>query len=303
MFISTILETGIGLTVVYYAAGLIVSFIASQISAVYEMRGRSLYRTLNEALANQLDNISAKKLVASLKLPSVPFFVRLFRKIRRVGETPKSLDNLPASALALALIDEVNKGRADIPAVTQIINAGLTNASDQIEKDAFQFRQAAQKNVETWLDNLMISGSAVYKENIRRVVIGISLLVTVGLNIDTIEIGRYFWSQPIARQLAAGQADEILKDSKDAQGNIDEQKYQTALSNLEYMKIPMWWPKDKSMKQYFGEMKAANIGLKITGWIISWAAISQGSSFWYDTLKKIKGYSSKPASESGESNA
>ena len=305
MFVSSVIEIWIGLAVVYYVAGLIVSFITSQISTIFEMRGRDLYKVLDKALDNKLGEILNKSVVSRLDLSRVPPLTQLVRNVKNVlkKDTKSVFENLPSSALAAALLDGVNiNSGTGVEAVNQIMNAGfagIEKQSTQIDQNIIQLKQNAQKNIETWLDNVMLSVSALYKGNVRKLVIAASLAVTVALNVDTIEISTYFWKEPIARQLASIEADKILETAKDASGNIVvPENYQDNIKVLQDLQIPILW-ENKNPFDYLAEKKTGGkLPIKIAGWLITWAAISQGSSFWYDMLKKFKSYSAKL--ESGE---
>ena len=303
MTISVALEMGIGLAVVYYIVGLIVSFITTQFSTAFEMRGRDVYKTLSQALDDKLDDFTSKKIITSLKPPKISFFTLLVRWARKLlrFQPAKVFEDFPSSALATALLDGVNiNNGAGVGAVNQIINAGFAGIQTQasaIDQNIIQLKQNAQKNIETWLDQVIANGSARYKENIRRVVILVSLIVTIGLNVDSIAIGKFFWSQPVARELASKQADEILSKSRDTNGEINIDTYEAELAKLAYLKIPIWWG-ENAMPNW--KTDTGDFFLKVAGWIITWAAVSQGSSFWYDTLKKLKSYNAKAASDGSE---
>jgi hypothetical protein len=319
MFVSTVIEMGIGLAVVYYVVGLIVSFITTQISIAFDMRGRDLYKVLDGALSGKLGSIMKKQVVESLKPMKTSWMPRMVRGIREAVNLPTNVvyDTLSSSTLSFALLDGVNAEKKGgltaetvnediasklpkshhIPQLTglniEAVNEIVAAAGGLDKVDGY--KQVLQKNIETWLDNVMLSGSSLYKENIRKVVIAVSLVVTVALNVDTIVIGTYFWQEPVARQLAFIEADKVLEASKDENGNIViPDNYQGSIRTLQELKIPILWDGKSPIEYLKPVVKSGGLGLKLLGWVITWAAVTQGSSFWYDTLKKLKSYSTKP---------
>jgi len=53
MSISIVVEIAIALAFVYYVVGLIVSFFVSQITTAFEMKGKNLYKLLEESVTVQ----------------------------------------------------------------------------------------------------------------------------------------------------------------------------------------------------------------------------------------------------------
>ena len=70
--------------------------------------------------------------------------------------------------------------------------------------------------------------------------------------------------------------------------NPEQADVVTYVGQLEELELPILWsvPTQPTLP---------NWALKIFGWAITWVAIAQGSSFWYDILKRVRSVSSGSA--------
>jgi hypothetical protein len=288
------------LAVVYYIAGLIVSFFAGQISTALQIKGRDLYKTLEKALGEEFKDILGDDLVKNLepikKSPITHFILALKKLFKR--ETKLFIDKIPASTLSSALLGKFDSKEHAATVVGSLVNPGfeeLKKFSEKLDTDIIQLQENAKKNIEVWLDQVISSASALYTRNVRIWVILIAFFVTVGMNIDTIAIGKYLYEEPAARELAVKEMDIILESAeKDQDGNLVlPESYEAEAAKLTSLNIPMWWPDDKGPIDHLREMSEAAFWTKIAGWLLTWAAVSQGSSFWYDILKKLKWFYGK----------
>jgi hypothetical protein len=183
---------------------------------------------------------------------------------------------------------------------------------------------AAQKKIEKWYDDSMKKVSDLYARNVRLVVIFLAFLVTFGLGVDSITVGKALWKLP-ERQEALDELSELLKfgregvpedlteeqianlSSDDIVKRVQE-NYATltsVLNEIERLDVPVTWEKG------WGPFNRANwrppddlttsktlwVLSKILGLVITSLAVSQGSSFWYDALKKLK---PMPSTSGGE---
>ncbi|MBM3125942.1 MAG: hypothetical protein FJZ87_12865 [Chloroflexi bacterium] len=110
------------------------------------------------------------------------------------------------------------------------------------------------------------------------------------------------WSNAELRALAAAKA-EMVVQQEGAEASIED-----LIKELGELTIKIgWWQEVRPAANATTEEWAWFIGMKALGLMLTAAAVSQGSSFWYDLLKKIttpvKGVgagSGLPAAESGE---
>jgi hypothetical protein len=139
----------------------------------------------------------------------------------------------------------------------------------------------ARVKVEEWYDDVMNNVSWLYTQHARRIAIICALAVAVFLDADSIAVANRLWAEPTIRAAAEAKATVYVDNAPDPE-QADVVTYVTQLEELE---LPILW--SVAMPQ-----TAPAWLLKVFGWIITWVAIAQGSSFWYDVLKRVRSVSS-----------
>jgi hypothetical protein len=159
---------------------------------------------------------------------------------------------------------------------------------------------AAQKKIEKWYDDSMKKVSDLYARNVRLVVIFFAFVVTFGLGVDSISVAKALLKSPERQETI----DELMKltdkfgpqgVSADDAANVQED-INSIIRNLEDQDVPITWEKGWSPfnranwrpPDDLTTSKALWLLSKILGLVITSLAVSQGSSFWYDALKKLK---------------
>ncbi len=165
--------------------------------------------------------------------------------------------------------------------------------------------------IEAWYDNIMETISALYKQRIRVVTIAVSLVVTLIAGVDSVAIARTLWNNPVALTGLTGMANRL--EAIDGQAQLN-QEAKTLLADLQKLEVEtgfaIFWTcgdanKVLSIVSGREQVLACNsqpapgqpaadltnnefLGLKLLGLAITWMAIAQGSSFWYQILKGIR---------------
>jgi len=297
MSYSQVLEVVIGLIFVYYVLGSVVSLITQWINEAFDTRGKSL--------ETQLMRIVGEKQVGDfVKLPQLdalrPIRYKSWLGFLNASTEPKKLEKVPVSTLVDAFFDyssltatttvnadglknAVNalpdsEGKA---AVIKWINQGVTNLED------------LRKRTTSYFSGVTDQAAATFKAQARSFVILISILVTLLLGTDSIQLAQTLWTNTSLRAITTVQA-EMAVQQGNSNVNVDDLLKQ--LSDLNIVRIG-WWQAQLpgAGTQPIDWIKF--LVLKVIGLGLTAAAVSQGSSFWYDLLKKI----STPASSSSSS--
>jgi len=275
--LSSILEVAIGLALIYYVLSLVVSYISSQIMRWTELRAKTLEDGLVELLKDpsMLQSIWQHPLIKLLQ-PKRLGFLGWGQKTLQVEEIAPAtfsmifLSTLTPGVAAQPTLADIQQAIAGLPdgdlkrSLTEMLKAGVNSVLE------------LRSRIERWFDDMMAGVSALYKQHARRIVIAIALAVSLLLGVDTIQLSRYLYLQPVARNALVEQANQIVE--QDGVAGEDALQY---LSSLQSMELPLIW----------SVPLPANPGgwaLKILGLLITWAAISQGASFWYQNLKKLR---------------
>lgn len=295
MSFSQALEVVIGLVFIYYVLGSIVSLITQWINEAFETRGRSLEKHLMRIVGD-------KQVGDFVKLPQLealrPIRYKNMFSVFTSATEPKKVEKIPAATLVESYFDFVG-----LTANTEVNADGLKNIITVLPET--ETRQAILKwidqgvnNVEelrkrttTYFSGVMEQASSTFKSNARSFVIVLSILLTLLLGTDSIELAKTLWTNAGVRALAVAQA-QVAVQQEGADANIDDLIQQLGALNIVHIG---WWqmtPPDGNWVLY--------VVLKILGLSLTAAAVSQGSSFWYDLLKKVVSKGGGGGGDSGE---
>ncbi len=298
MSISQALEVVIGLIFVYYVLGSIVSLITQWINEAFETRGKSLERHLKKIVGDRhVDEF--------VKLPQL----QALRPIRykdafsfiTSNTEAKKLEKIPAAVLVDSYFDfvgmtaskefEADELKALIgafpesegkQAMLKWVSQGVTNIED------------LRKRTTVYFGGVMEQASATFRANARSFVIILSILFTLVLGTDSIQLAQTLWNNAGVRALAVAQAELVVRQD-DAEARMDDLIQQ--LLDLNIVRIGWWQTELPPAGSTAGQWIWFSV-LKVLGLGLTAAAISQGSSFWYDLLKKITTPSSSSSSSS-----
>ena len=170
----------------------------------------------------------------------------------------------------------------------------LKNDVTKLINDAEGNLAQLRYSLESWFDGVMDKASATFAIHARRIVVALALVVTLVSGVDSIDIALQLWNQPNLRAVASAKAVQI------ADGGELEPDIKVLVSTLEELELDYhndWWNTRNSPD-------APNaILLKVIGLVITWVAVAQGSSFWYDVMKKVTSIArSSGSSSSPETN-
>jgi hypothetical protein len=164
------------------------------------------------------------------------------------------------------------------------INQGVTSIAD------------LRTRTTAYFTGMMEQAAATFRANARSVVIVLSIAVTVLFGTDSIQLAKTLWTNAEARALAAAKAQMVV-----AQEGVDV-PVSDLLQELGELTVKIgWWQTERPADGAPVTDWLMFLVLKVIGLGLTAAAVSQGSSFWYDLLKKIASPTSgsaKPASDS-----
>lgn len=300
MSYSQVLEVAIGLVLVYYLLGSIVSWITSMIIEIQETRGK--------VLEEYLRKIAGEKTVDLTKLPQMralqPIRYKTPLSVFSSTTVAKKIEKVPVATLVDSFFDLTGlTGRPDVDgaqlkeivgalpesegkqAMLKWIDQGVTNVN------------TLRTRVNSYFTGLLNQSAAKFKAHARSFVISLSILLTLLLGTDSIQLAKDLWTNAELRTLTAGQAQIIIEQGKDT---LDFQAIIAALNQFSIVKFG-WWQLEGALPAGSNALDWAGfVFLKLLGLGITTVAVSQGSSFWYDLLKKI---TASPSSSSSSSSS
>ncbi len=286
MSISQALEVVIGLIFIYYVLGSIVSMVTQWINEFLETRGKALERYLVKIVGD-------KKLEDLIKLPQLqalrPIRYKNFLSVFGSVTEPKKIEKIPVATLVDAYFDLVgltSKENLNLAQLAELVD----KLPDSEGKQAFiQWIQQGVTNIDdlrkrttAYFTGLMEQASATFRSNARSFVIILSIGVTVLFGTDSLQLARTLWTNAELRALTVAKA-EMVVQQEGTDATIDD-----LIHELGDMTIKIgWWQTERPAAGADAMTWISFVLLKILGLGVTAAAVSQGSSFWYDLLKKI----------------
>jgi hypothetical protein len=308
MTIPQVLEVAIGLILVYYILGSIVSLITQWINESLETRGVALKRYLIKIAGDQkVEDLLSLPQMQSLR----PIRYKSLLSVFKSKTEPKMLEKVPVATLVDAYFDMVgltaekdNKELSLVQLAELIdklpdsdgkkafiawINQGVTNIAD------------LRKRTNDYFCGLMDQAADTFKANARSFVIILSIAVTLLFGTDSIQLAQALWDNAELRAIAAAKADLVVAE-EGSSASLDD-----LVKELGDLSIQIgWWQTERPPLGATPTDWTWFILLKVAGLVLTAIAVSQGSSFWYDLLKKLSSpttATSKSTSSGGTSSS
>lgn len=268
---STIVEVGIGLMFVYFLLSVICTTVNDYIARIFDWRAKGLHEGIRNLLGD--DQLMAKVWNHSL----------VQGMTGRAGAQPAYI---PANTFALALFDALAPAEGQPSGLDKVRTAALTMPDNSARQALVSFVDAADNKMDTarkqvadWFDAAMYQVSALYRQRMQVVAFFVALTITLVLGVDTLEIGNTLYREPAVRA-AVTNAAQASQASAPASGDV-QKNVQATIKSLESLEIPLGWTKIPT-------------GLdgwlyKAAGLLLTAAAASFGSPFWYDLLRNLLG--------------
>lgn len=159
-----------------------------------------------------------------------------------------------------------------------ILAAKTQTKFEDVKEDLNKFEQ----EVSSWFDRSMERASGVYKRNAKLVAIIIGFMVALAANADTLHMFNMLSKDEALRAAIAQTANNIADNNSE----LTPEAIQEINQATENLALPIGWG-EVNRKNQSQNRKGLGDMRYILGWLITAIAISMGSSFWYDLLRKI----------------
>ncbi|TVQ07320.1 MAG: hypothetical protein EA368_14550 [Leptolyngbya sp. DLM2.Bin27] len=188
--------------------------------------------------------------------------------------------------------------------VTPALRDSLVAIAQQVEVSADTVRDDVQLfglELEKWFDRSMERATGVYKRNAKAVALMIGIATAVSINADSFHIANRLAVDPTLRTSITQTADQLAADPN---ANLNESliQVQSAVNQaLNQIPLPLGHGRVVVQQQQEAEQTwpIPFVPRRVLGWLISGFAISMGSTFWFNVLKKVinvRNTGDKPAS-------
>ena len=285
IFGSTVLDTAIGLVLVYLLLSLVCTTINEWIAGIFSTRAKFLEQGLHRLLAGQkLPALEgAEPTVDMLKSFYSHPLVNSMAQVVDVQEPDKSShpSYLDPRGFARVLMDVVTPNHpgsitfADLESGIKGLPAGrVRTALLALVQDANGDLDQARRNIEGWYNAAMDRVNGWYKRHMQWVTVLVAISLALATNADTLKISGRLWSDPAYRAFAVDRAKAEAVAQPVGQGGPIAEQDKAFLVNM------LGW-------QHQGPIKGMGIFEKILGLLLTIVAISLGAPFWFDVLNKI----------------
>jgi hypothetical protein len=295
MSTSQILEVGIGLIFVYYVLGSIVSFVTQMLLESAETRGATLEAYLKK--------VAGDKTVDLISLPQIqalrPIRYKNWLGVFGTKTEAKKVEKIPVNMLVDGFFDVSGlTGRTDLDpnGLVSVINQlpesegkhallkwvyqGVTNINE------------LRDHAHDYFSGILNQAAATFKSHARSIVIILSAILVLALGTDSIQIAKDLWTNAELRAVASAQATMVAQSNNTLGLDQIIQALSDSTMRITWMQLQDTFPKSADGFEWTKFILLKVIGLGISVW-----AVSQGSSFWYDLLKKLAGRSSTSSGE------
>lgn len=295
MFGSDILEVAIGIVFVFLIISIISSSIREGLESILKTRAAYLESGIREllgdrggsGLAGQLYSHPIVSGLFSSDYAPPPIRSGLSWLFARGKNLPSYI---PARNFALAVMDLAARGpvngqdenRDHIPLTIETLRRNLPNvqnttvrrvlltALDSANGDIDNVRLTLQ----AWYDSSMDRVSGWYKRSTSWIIFGIGLIVAVAMNIDTVEVTKFLYTNKAARSAIVADAAVAAADTA-----YLHQGYQQARARItDESLLPIGWQSIKTPQ---------DVAHHIMGWLVTALATTMGAPFWFDLLNKM----------------
>jgi len=298
MSFSQVLEVAISLVLVYYLLGSIVSWTTKMIMELQETRGKTL--------ESYLQKIAGEKTVDLTQLPQIkalqPIRYKNALGVFSGTTVAKKVEKIPVGTLVDAFFDVTGltgRPNMDVSGLKEAIGAlpeseGKAALLKWIDQGVTRIDDLRSRS-NAYFAGILDQAAQKFKASARSFVIMLSIAITLFLGTDSIQLAKDLWNNAELRMVTAAQADALVQQGG-AQLDIDQ--IIEELGKLSIIKFGWWQMKDALPDGSSAGEWASFLLLKLVGLGITAVAVSQGSSFWYDLMKKLTAPSTSTSTSS-----
>jgi hypothetical protein len=175
-----------------------------------------------------------------------------------------------------------------------------------------QKAEDAEIRIMNWFDEGMNRATEKFQNNVRRISFIVSTILVIVFNIDTLHIGRVLWEDAELRRAVVAQAVEFQQPEQTTRDNITDsaQDIVTSIQKLFDLQVPIGWQWTEITPDMVEQSRVLGLSdpyqnsrnlwngfnspnplfwviFKFSGLLVTIIAAAQGSSFWFDLLRKV----------------
>ena len=300
MFDIGFLDIILGLIFVYLLFSTLVTLLVEYVSAYLQLRGKNLRKIITRALDDDIgpNEISEEfynhPLIKYLskkkgKLPSYissDKFAKVVLDLIRTGADLKQLGHS-------SNLEENTKLSEAIDKMPDVLGPETKSLLKSFAKESAEDINDFGERLENWFDETVERGKGWFSRQIKWVTLGVSIVVAIGLNVDTIRIYQELSQDDELRAEIAASASDYFKSAKKPDDPEELEEFNTAQRELEHFykeeikgevnRLGLGW--NQTSLQRMNSVRG--FLLTLIGWVMTGFAISLGAPFWFGMFNKI----------------
>ena len=292
MFGSTTLDIALGITFMYLLLSLVVTAIQEVIETVIKLRAAHLAKGIEKLLGSSL---------------ATSFFanplIKAFSPNQWFGSGTRKPSYIPSRAFAVTVLDLLSQAKISGVRTIEDVRTGISKLPDGdlrrsltlLLDESEQRLDAFERALEGWFNGQMDRVTGWYKRKVQLIVMAIALVITVGLNADSIAIVKRLSNDSALRASLVTLAQERAKGPAPSVG---QSRPTTGGAGADLDKE--FDERVAAVQHSFDELPGLGIAIgfgwrakdfkwqtAIPGWLLTAFAISLGAPFWFDMLNKV----------------
>jgi hypothetical protein len=313
MFNSTTLEVAIGMAFIYLLLSLFCTAFNEAIAGILGSRAKNLEKGIQSLFTDGLKSKGGDDgkggLSPAITLTEAIYDHGLVQSLYRstASEKPTGLlsrfgthlpSYIPSRTFASALLDvlfpqttatisgQANNLAGMLAELDKLPDSKAKQAICTIVKQAGGNMAATRQALESWFDDGMDRAAGWYKRRTQLVLFVIGLTIAVGLNVDSIAIGRTLWINPALRSYSVAAAEQYARTQVALNPRAADD-----LSTLQSLSLPLGWKSEKYpwMEGPLDSQRFSSLSLFVVlaGWFLTAIAMTLGAPFWFDLLNQF----------------
>lgn len=282
MFGSAVIDVAVGMVFVY----LVLSFVVTAVQEVLETFIKLRAAHLGKGIEKLLGSEKAKEFFENALIKGIS-------PDKWFGEGTRKPSYISSRTFAATVLDLIAKADVAVPRTVDKVRAGINGIRHEelkrslsvLWEDGQQKLETFEKNVEDWFNDQMQRVSGWYKRKVQLITLAVALVITVGLNADSILMVKALSNSSALRASLVAQAQEMAKQPLAKSGQEGQEVgeriaiLEGRIQNIQGLGLPglAWW-----RGRTLGEVPP-----RIPGWLLTTFAMSLGAPFWFDLLKKV----------------
>ncbi|MFV3131955.1 hypothetical protein, partial [Niveispirillum sp. KHB5.9] len=295
MFGSDILDVAIGLVLVYLLISVLMTSVCEAIEAILKTRAGDLEQALLQLVHGDtalLEKVYQHPLIYSLYKGDYAALTAGKAGTRKRSTLPSYI---PRETFSMVVIDLMREDGA--------ANQEFAKAFATLQRVAGFDADATRRMLEGWYDSAMDRASGWFKRRTQFRLFVMGLVLAIIANINSVTIGQYLITHPVARAAVVQAADQAHTRPPDAAGTssavqTNKEFYEDYRRQLAAVGLPIGWS-DASLERTFAgfpaQLDAGLQGLRwlsallllVLGYLATAFAVMLGAPFWFDLLNKL----------------